>query len=70
MAVVAWLFMNPLRQLKEISASELRRRLVLFLALIVLVISALVYTKFLLPAKEKQETSLFDRQNPTTELIA
>ncbi len=52
MAVVAWLFMNPLRQLKEISASALKTRLVLFLALVLLVIAALVYTKFLLPAKE------------------
>ncbi len=47
LAVVAWTFMNPLRQLKEISASALKARLALFLVLFVLVIAALVYTKFL-----------------------
>ena len=58
LAVVCWLFMNPLRELREISASALRARLLLFAALIVVVISALVYTKFLLP---KEETGALDR---------
>ncbi len=48
LAVIAWIFMNPLRELKEISASALKTRLVLFLALVLLVITALIYTKFLL----------------------
>jgi len=47
LAVIAWIFMNPLRQLKQISASALKLRLVLFLMMFVLVITALVYTKFL-----------------------
>ena len=53
LAAVAWLFMNPRRELKEISKAALQRRLLLFLGLIVVVISALIYTKFLLPGKEK-----------------
>ena len=51
MAVVAWLFMNPQRPLKELSVVALRTRLILFLVLIAAVFSALVYTKFLLPGK-------------------
>ena len=58
MAVIAWLFMNPLRRLKEISASALKARLVLFLALILLVIAALVYTKFLLPKEEQRAAEI------------
>ncbi len=46
LAVVAWIFMNPQRRMKEISAAALKIRLGLFLALFVLVITALVYTKF------------------------
>jgi ACS family glucarate transporter-like MFS transporter len=58
LAVVAWIFMNPLRKLKEISASALKARFILFLALIAMVIAAVVYTKFLMPASEpKKETS-------------
>ena len=49
MAVLAWLFMNPKRELKTISKKALRTRLVAFIALIVIVVSALLYTKFLLP---------------------
>ncbi len=55
LAVVAWCFMNPLRQLKQITSGELKTRLVLFLALIVLVVTALVYTKFMLPGKAATE---------------
>ena len=55
LAVLAWVFMSPLREVKEISKGAFRARLFLFLALIVLVLSALVYTKFLLPGKSKQE---------------
>ena len=46
MAVVAWVFMNPLRQLKELTPGALRLRLAMFLALFVTVIAALLYTKF------------------------
>lgn len=49
LAVVAWLFMNPLRELKAVSASAMNTRLVLFVALIAAVITALVYVNFLLP---------------------
>jgi ACS family glucarate transporter-like MFS transporter len=55
LAVVAWVFMNPLRQLNEISAAALKVRLALFLSLFVLVISALVYTKFLYRPKPQKE---------------
>ncbi len=51
LAIIAWMFMNPLRRLKQISTAALKARLVLFLLLILLVISALLYTKFLLPRK-------------------
>ncbi len=63
MAVVAWVFMNPRRQLKAISKAALRTRLALFLLLIVVVISALVYTKFLLP-KDKEEASVRQTGRP------
>ncbi|QDT62652.1 putative sulfoacetate transporter SauU [Stieleria bergensis] len=46
LAVFAWLFMNPLRQLKTITASALKLRLALFIGLFVIVLSALLYTKF------------------------
>lgn len=55
LAVVAWLFMNPRRELKQISDKALHNRLALFVALIVFVISALVYTKFLMPKPEAKE---------------
>ena len=57
LAVVAWLFMNPGRELKQISDKALHNRLALFVALIVFVISALVYTKFLMPKAETKEES-------------
>jgi hypothetical protein len=60
MAVVAWLFMNPLRELKKISSSALKLRLMLFVGLVALVIAALVYTKFLLP---KKAASVIDRHD-------
>lgn len=63
MAVVAWVFMNPRRQLRAISKAALRTRLALFLLLIVVVISALVYTKFLLP-KDKEEASVEQTGRP------
>ena len=46
LAVFAWLFMNPLRQLKTITASALKLRLALFIGLFVIVLGALLYTKF------------------------
>jgi ACS family glucarate transporter-like MFS transporter len=46
-AMVAWIAMNPQRRVKELSSrSELTWRFIGFLALIVIVVSALVYTKF------------------------
>lgn len=56
LAMIAWLFMNPLRELKEISATALHNRLAVFVLLIVMVISAVVYTNFLMtktPPKEE-----------------
>ncbi len=52
LAIFAWMFMNPQRELKEISKEALHNRLALFVGLIVLVISALIYTKFLMPKAE------------------
>ena len=49
LAVIAWTVMNPARPLKEIEPAALKQRIILFAGMIVLVISALVYTKFLLP---------------------
>jgi MFS transporter, ACS family, glucarate transporter len=48
LAIVAWMFMNPRRQLKEISPEKLRMRLASFVVLILVVVIALVYTKFLM----------------------
>ncbi|TWT84504.1 putative sulfoacetate transporter SauU [Planctomycetes bacterium CA13] len=48
LAMIAWLFMNPLRELKAISSAALRTRLILFLVLFVVVITALVYTNIVL----------------------
>ena len=63
LAVIALIFMNPQRPLKALSVSALRTRLLLFLLLIVLVVSALVYTKFLLP-KEKDNP----KEHPAAEV--
>ena len=57
LAVIAWLFMNPLRELRKISPRALKVRLGLFLALIVLVVSALVYTKFLSPGNDEVDAN-------------
>lgn len=51
LAVVAWIFMNPQRELKTISKEALKIRLAFFAILIVSVISALIYTKFIFDAK-------------------
>lgn len=45
-AVVAWLFMNPRRKLKPITASALKLRLGIFVGLFVCVLTAMLYTKF------------------------
>jgi ACS family glucarate transporter-like MFS transporter len=55
LAVIAWMFMNPRRELKEISPAALKKRLILFVAMFVFVICALVYTKFLLPKQNQEE---------------
>ena len=49
MAVVAWIFMNPRRQLKELAPGALKLRLAMFLALFATVVAALLYTKFFMP---------------------
>lgn len=56
LAVFAWTMMNPLRKLEQISQEALKIRLAGFAILIVGVISALIYTKFLLEPDEKEET--------------
>ena len=48
LAVIAWSFMNPLRQLQELTPKALRLRLVGFAILILIVVAALIYTKFLM----------------------
>ena len=55
LAVIAWLMMNPLRQLKPESPQALLLRIVLFGALIVTVVNALVYTKFFLSNDKPSE---------------
>ncbi len=47
LAVCAWMFMNPLRPLKEISQKALKARIAIFGLMIVVVITALIYTKFI-----------------------
>ena len=47
--MIAWTMMNPLRELKAISPREMAMRLALFVTLIVSVLSAVIYTKFVLP---------------------
>ncbi len=47
-AVVCWIFMNPLRQLKPISDRALTGRKIVFGCIVALVIFALIYTKFIL----------------------
>ena len=48
LAVVAWLFMNPRKQLHQVSARVLKLRLACFVALFVVVVVALIYTQFLM----------------------
>ena len=65
LAVVAWLFMNPRRELKEVTSAALRARLLLLVALIALVVSTLLYTKFFMPkgnARSKSPASSTDRK--------
>ncbi len=49
LAVFAWLFMNPLREMKALSPGRLKLRVAFFVLLIIIVIYALIYTKFLMP---------------------
>lgn len=56
LALGAWLLMNPRRELKEISSSALKIRLGAFLAMFLLVMAALLYTKFVYePKREARE---------------
>ena len=57
LAVFAWLFMNPLRELQALSSAALRTRLIFFIGLIIFVITALVYTKFLMKKAEIKPAS-------------
>jgi len=59
LAMGAWTLMNPLRRLREVSPAALRRRLILFVLLVLVVVFALVYTKFVLP--EKRSEAMRDR---------
>lgn len=58
LAVFAWTMMNPRRELKKISQQALRIRLIFFVILIIGVVSALIYTKFIFSAKKKEEAYL------------
>ena len=49
--------MNPRRELQTISSKTLKVRLGLFLGLIIVVVSALVYTKFVLPEQKDVDTT-------------
>jgi ACS family glucarate transporter-like MFS transporter len=46
LAVIAWVFMNPLRRARQISRGALQLRLCFFLVIVMLVVLALIYTKF------------------------
>lgn len=48
LAILCWTFMNPRRELKAISANALLTRKIAFGVIVLLVLAALVYTKFLL----------------------
>ena len=48
LAVIAWLFMDPLRPLPELPPGALKTRLIGFLALMVVVVAVLVYAKLFL----------------------
>ena len=54
LAVVAWTMMNPLRALKPIPRRALQVRLALFAMLLIGVISALIYTKFIFSTEEEE----------------
>ncbi len=61
LAVVAWLFMNPRRELKEASPAAMKTRLAFFIALIAVVLAALIYVNFLRPTeKTSQRASVRD----------
>lgn len=62
LAVLAWIFMNPKRPLQTITTAALRARLAFFVALIMFVVGALLYTKFLMPAKNDQGDTPPDTQ--------
>jgi ACS family glucarate transporter-like MFS transporter len=49
LAAFAWIFMNPLREQVPLTHQALKIRLAMFLVLIVIVVVALLYTKFLMP---------------------
>ena len=67
LAVAAWLFMNPKRELRKLDAAELTKRIVFFAGMIVIVVSALVYTKFLLPKDDNSSQSSATQQTVGSE---
>lgn len=67
LAVVAWLFMNPQRELRQLSRADLTKRVVFFAGMIVLVVSALIYTKFLLPKQADSATEQETEQSVQAE---
>lgn len=47
MAMIAWSLMNPQRRLKQnVSKAELQMRVIIFAAIVIFVVCALIYTKF------------------------
>ena len=48
LAVIAWCFMNPLRELQLVSKNALKLRFVIFLGMMVLVLGAVLYTQILM----------------------
>lgn len=67
LAVIAWMFMNPKRELQPLKTGQLRARIALFAGMIVMVVSALLYTKFFLPKNDPpaEETPAVVEQEPT-----
>jgi len=48
LAIIAWCFMNPLRKLRPVSPAALMLRLIVFIALVLGVIGAVLYTQILM----------------------
>ena len=66
LAVIAWLFMNPRRELKPLSKAALKTRLVIFVGMVATVVAALVYTKFLMGGGDRKEAPVTKAEQPLT----